>query len=52
MAFFERILIVLIGIVGGAVNSFFDIRNFTISTNGAKNGKDAVLLKNNTKDTD
>ena len=31
MAFFERIILVLIGIVGGAVSSFFDVRNFTIS---------------------
>ena len=38
MAFFERILLVLIGIVGGAVSSFFDIRNFTISKNGNGNG--------------
>ena len=39
MAFFERILLVLIGIVGGAVSSFFDIRNFTISgRNGNGNG--------------
>ena len=52
MAFFERILLVLIGIVGGAVSSFFDIRNFTISANGAKNGKNGPPLKNNTKDTD
>lgn len=40
MAFFERILLVLIGIVGGAVSSFFDIRNFTVSSrNGNGNGK-------------
>jgi hypothetical protein len=40
MAFFERILLVLIGIVGGAISSFFDIRNFTVSPNGngGKNG--------------
>ena len=33
-----------IGIVGGAVSSFFDVRNFTISK---QNGN-----KNNTKDVD
>ena len=43
MAFFERIILVFIGIVGGAVSSFFDVRNFTISK---QNGK------NNTKDVD
>lgn len=37
MAFFERILLVLIGIVGGAVSSFFDVRNFTISKNNGNN---------------
>ena len=52
MAFFERILLVLIGIVGGAVSSFFDIRNFTISSNGAKNGNNNTPSKNNMKDTD
>ena len=47
MAFFERIILVLIGIVGGAVSSFFDVRNFTISgnrknnTNGNNNNKTA-----------
>ena len=50
MAFFERILLVLIGIVGGAVSSFFDIRNFTItSRNGNGNGSDK---KSGLKDTD
>ena len=50
MAFFERILLVLIGIVGGAVSSFFDIRNFTISSrNGNGNGSDK---KSGVKDTD
>ena len=44
MAFFERIILVFIGIVGGAVSSFFDVRNFTISK---QNGN-----KNNTKDVD
>ena len=50
MAFFERILLVLIGIVGGAVSSFFDIRNFTITT--GKNGNGPVPKNNNAKDTD
>jgi len=52
MAFFERILLVLIGIVGGAVSSFFDIRNFTISSNGNKNGANGPPPKSNMKDTD
>lgn len=52
MAFFERILLVLIGIVGGAVSSFFDIRNFTISSNGNKNGANGLPPKGNMKDTD
>ena len=43
MAFFERIILVFIGIVGGAVSSFFDVRNFTINK---QNGK------NNTRDVD
>ncbi|SVA98141.1 uncharacterized protein METZ01_LOCUS150995 [marine metagenome] len=52
MAFFERILLVLIGIVGGAVSSFFDIRNFTISgRNGNGNGNGAPEKKH-VKDTD
>ena len=51
MAFFERILLVLIGIVGGAVSSFFDIRNFTISKNGNGNGN-GPSPKTNVKDTD
>ena len=38
MAFFERIILVLIGIVGGAVSSFFDVRNFTLNTNKNGNG--------------
>jgi hypothetical protein len=46
MAFFERILLVLIGIVGGAVSSFFDVRNFTISKQPNGNNKPSV------KDTD
>ena len=44
MAFFERIILVFIGIVGGAVSSFFDVRNFTINK---QNGN-----KNSTKDVD
>ena len=49
MAFFERIILVFIGIVGGAVSSFFDVRNFTISGNNRNNNNG-----NNkpTKDTD
>ena len=46
MAFFERIILVFIGIVGGAVSSFFDVRNFTISKPN-QNG-----TKTNTKDVD
>ena len=46
MAFFERILLVLIGIVGGAVSSFFDVLNFTISKQQNGNTKPIV------KDTD
>ena len=53
MAFFERILLVLIGIVGGAVSSFFDIRNFTINgRNGNGNGNGPSPKNNNQKDTD
>ena len=37
MAFFERIILVFTGIVGGAISSFFDVRNFTIDTKN-KNG--------------
>ena len=40
MAFFERIILVFIGIVGGAVSSFFDVRNFTISKQNGKQMKD------------
>ena len=49
MAFFERIILVLIGIVGGAVSSFFDVRNFTISgkNNSERNGNSKI-----TKDID
>ena len=50
MAFFERILLVLIGIVGGAVSSFFDIRNFTISS--TRNGNGSSDKKSGVKDTD
>jgi len=53
MAFFERILLVLIGIVGGAVSSFFDIRNFTINTrNGNGNGSSDKKGGSPVKDTD
>lgn len=48
MAFFERIILVFIGIVGGAVSSFFDVRNFTISS---KNGN-GNSNKNSMRDTD
>ena len=45
MAFFERIILVLIGIVGGAISSFFDVRNFTLNSinggNGNGNGGDS-----------
>ena len=37
MAFFERIILVFIGIVGGAVSSFFDVRNFTINKQNGNN---------------
>ena len=50
MAFFERILLVLMGIVGGAVSSFFDIRNFTISS--SRNGNGSSDKKSGVKDTD
>ena len=50
MAFFDRILLVLIGIVGGAVSSFFDIRNFTISS--SRNGNGSSDKKSGVKDTD
>ena len=42
MAFFERIILVFIGIVGGAISSFFDVRNFTLAPtikNGNGNNK-------------
>ena len=47
MAFFERIILVLIGIVGGAVSSFFDVRNFTISSknNSERNGNNSKTTK-------
>ena len=37
MAFFERIILVFIGIVGGAVSSFFYVRNFTINKQNGNN---------------
>ena len=49
MAFFERIILVFIGIVGGAISSFFDVRNFTLApTTATKNGNG----NNKPKDTD
>ena len=50
MAFFERIILVFIGIVGGAISSFFDVRNFTLApvTKNGKNGNGS----NKPKDTD
>ena len=38
MAFFERIILVFIGIVGGAVSSLFDVRNFALSSVKSPNG--------------
>ena len=38
MAFFERIILVFIGIVGGEVSSFFDVRNFALSSVKSPNG--------------
>lgn len=51
MAFFERIILVFIGIVGGAVSSFFDVRNFTINRNGNNNNTNGSSNKP-AKDTD
>ena len=48
MAFFERIILVFIGIVGGAISSFFDVRNFTLAPTN-KNGGNG---NNKPKDTD
>ena len=48
MAFFERIILVFIGIVGGAISSFFDVRNFTLAPTTTKNGNG----NNKPKDTD
>jgi len=36
LAFFERIILVLIGIVGGAVSSFFDVRDLKITNSRDK----------------
>ena len=36
LAFFERIILVLIGIVGGAVSSFFDVRDFKLTASRDK----------------
>ena len=49
MAFFERIILVFIGIVGGAVSSFFDVRNFTLN-NG--NGGSLPAKKKTVQDTE
>ena len=49
MAFFERIILVLIGIVGGALSSFFDVRNFTIS---GKNNIERNDINKTMKDTE
>ena len=38
MAFFERIILVFIGIVGRAISSFFDVRNFALSSVKSPNG--------------
>ena len=50
MAFFERIILVFIGIVGGAISSFFDVRNFTLAP-VTKNGKNGNGNNNKLKDT-
>ncbi len=49
MAFFERIILVFTGIVGGAVSSFFDVRNFTINGNKNGNGNGTVNGNGNGK---
>ena len=36
LAFFERIILVLIGIVGGAVSSFFDVRDLKLASSRDK----------------
>ena len=36
LAFFERIILVLIGIVGGAVSSFFDVRDLKVTNSRDK----------------
>ena len=36
LAFFERIILMLIGIVGGAVSSFFDVRDLKITNSRDK----------------
>ena len=38
-AFFERIILVLIGIVGGAVSSFFDVRDLKLSNSRDRGDK-------------
>ncbi len=52
MAFFERIILVFIGIVGGAVSSFFDVRNFTISRNNNNTNGSGSNNNKPAKDTD
>ena len=56
MAFFERIILVFIGIVGGAISSFFDVRNFALSSvkapNGNGNGNGNGNSNGRPKDTD
>ena len=52
MAFFERIILVFIGIVGGAISSFFDVRNFALSSVKAPNGNGNGHSNGKPKDTD
>ena len=52
MAFFERIILVFIGIVGGAISSFFDVRNLALSSVKAPNGNGNGLSNGKPKDTD
>ena len=51
MAFFERIILVFIGIVGGAISSFFDVRNFTLAP-VTKNNGNGNNINSKSKDTD
>lgn len=52
MAFFERIILVFIGIVGGAISSFFDVRNFALSSVRTQNGNGNGNDHHKQKDTD